>query len=78
VGSVLHAEATIHEADDFRVYCPKEGDPEGERAWPAVRRGVADFNRRAGVARNGVERYLDGLASEEEDTALEEWIASLA
>jgi len=32
---------------------------------------------RAEVARKGVERYLDGLASEDEDTALEEWIASL-
>jgi len=32
-GSVLRAEATIHNGHDFRVYRPKEGDRRGPRAW---------------------------------------------
>jgi len=39
VGSVLRAEATVHNGGDFRVYRPKEGDPEGELAWTCESRG---------------------------------------
>ena len=39
-GCVLRAEATIHNADDFRVYRRKEGDPKGPRAWRRLRRGI--------------------------------------
>ena len=74
VGSVLRAEATVHNGDDFRVYRPKEGDPEGEPAWRQMRRGIADLHRRAEVSRKAAERYLDAFASVEEDTTLEELI----
>jgi hypothetical protein len=74
VGSVLRAEATIHNGDDFRVYRPKEGDPEGELAWRQMRRGIADLHRRAEVSRKAAERYLDAFASVEEETTLEELI----
>jgi hypothetical protein len=37
VGRVLRAEATVHHGDDFRVYRPKEGDPQGEMAWRQMR-----------------------------------------
>ena len=77
VGSVLRAEATVHNADDFRVYRPKEGDPEGELAWRQMRRGIADLHRRAEVSRKAAERYLDAFASVEEDTTLEELIQRL-
>jgi len=40
VGSVLRAEATIHNGADFRVYRPKEGDPDGPRTWRVMRRGM--------------------------------------
>jgi hypothetical protein len=43
-GSVLRAEATFHNGDDFRVYRRKEGDRKGPRAWRRLRRGVADWN----------------------------------
>ena len=72
VGSVLRAEGTINNVDDFRVYRPKEGDANGDLAWRPLRRGVADLHRRAEVARKATERYLDALASVDQDTTLEE------
>jgi hypothetical protein len=77
VGSVLRAEATVHNEDDFRVYRPKEGDPDGEMAWRQMRRGIADLHRRAEVSRKAAERYLDAFASVDEDTTLEELIRRL-
>jgi hypothetical protein len=77
VGSVLRAEATVHHGDDFRVYRPKEGDPDGELAWRVMRRGIADLHRRAEVSRKAAERYLDAFASVDEDTTLEELIRRL-
>jgi hypothetical protein len=78
VGSVLRAEATVHNGDDFRVYRPKEGDPDGEMASRQMRRGIADRHRRAEVSRRAAERYLDASASVDEDTTLEELIRRLA
>ncbi len=77
MGSVLRAEATVHNADDFRVYRPKEGDPDGELAWRQMRRGIADLHRRAEVSRKAAERYLDAFASLDEETTLEELIRRL-
>jgi hypothetical protein len=41
-GSVLCAEATVHNADDFRVCRRKEGDRKGPRAWRRLRRGIVN------------------------------------
>jgi hypothetical protein len=72
VGSVLRAEPTINDVSDFRVYRPKEGEPQGGRAWRPLRRGIADLHRRAEVSRKAAERYLDALASVDSDTTLDE------
>src|SRR5439155_22794302 len=48
-GSVLRAEVTLSHAEEFRVYRRQEGDPKGPKQWRALRRGVADFHRRAQV-----------------------------
>ena len=77
VGSVLRAETTVHNGDDFRVYRPKEGDPGGELAWRRMRRGIADLHRRAEVSRKSTERNLDAFASVEDDTTLEQLIRRL-
>jgi hypothetical protein len=77
VGSVLRAETTIHNGSDFRVYRPKEGDPEGKLAWRKMRRGIADLHRRAEVSRKAAERYLDAFASVDEATTLEELLQHL-
>lgn len=78
VGSVLRAEATIQDARDFRVYRPLEGQPDGPYAWRRMRKGIADLHRRAAVSRQATERYLDSLASVEDDTTLGELWARLA
>lgn len=71
-GSVLRFETTIHNGDDIRVYRPKEGDPEGQRDWRVMRRGVADLYRRAQVSHQAAQRYMDAMASVDDDTTLEE------
>jgi len=72
LGSLLRAEGTLNNVDDFRVYRPKEGDPQGGLAWRPLRRGIADLHRRAEVSRKATERYLDALASVDQDTTLQE------
>ena len=71
LGSVLRAEGTLNDVSDLRVYRPREGDPHGELAWRPLRRGIADLHRRAAVGRKATERYLDALASIDQDTTLE-------
>jgi hypothetical protein len=71
LGNVLRAEGTHHDVSDLRVFRPKEGDPHGELAWRPLRRGIADLHRRAELGRRATERYLDALASIEQDTTLE-------
>lgn len=78
VGSVLRAETTIQDAGDFRVYRPIEGEPDGPYAWRKMRGGIADLHRRAEVSRKATERYLDALASVDDDTTLGELLTRLA
>ena len=61
-GSVLRAEATIHNADDFRVYRRKEGDRNGPRAWRRLRRGI-DLYRRTQLSHKAAARYPDAFAA---------------
>lgn len=77
LGSVLRAEVTIHNGDDFRVYRPKEGEPQGDLAWRRMRRGIADLHRRAEVSRKAAERYLDAFASVDDDLTLDELVRRL-
>jgi hypothetical protein len=77
VGNVLRFETTIQNADDFRVFRPKEGDPQGEKQWRKLRRGIADLHRRAEISRKATERYADAYAAIEDDATLEELIRSL-
>jgi hypothetical protein len=77
-GSVLRAETTLQQGDDIRVYRPKEGAPEGKLSWRPMRRGIADLHRRAEVSRQATERYLDALASLEEDATLHELVQRLS
>lgn len=76
-GSVLRAEATIHNGDDFRVYRRKEGDRKGPRSWRQLRRGIADLNRRAQLSRKAAERYLDAFTTVDDSTTLEELLHRL-
>jgi hypothetical protein len=62
-GSILRSEVTINEPKDFRVYRRAEGQAEGAEEWRTLRRGLADFYRRAEVSRKATDRHLTALAA---------------
>lgn len=62
-GSVLRVETTVNDHKLFRVYRPKEGDPQGPKAWRELRKGIADLARRAQVSQQVNDRYLRAWAS---------------
>jgi len=71
-GSVLRVETTINNADEFKVYRTREGDPDGQLSWRRLRRGVADMHRRAQVSQAANERYLAALEPAGQTTPLGE------
>lgn len=77
VGSVLRAEMTMDDPEDFQVYRRREGDPQGAMAWQRMRKGVADLYRRAQVSQKVNDRYLDALAHTDDRTTLDELIGQL-
>jgi hypothetical protein len=62
-GSVLRVETTLRSTRDFKVYRKKEGDPQSEKRWRILRRGVADLKRRADLSHRSNLNYLAGLAA---------------
>jgi hypothetical protein len=62
-GSILRSEVTINEPKDFRVYRRAEGQRERKEKWRTLRRGLADFHRRAEVSRKATDRHLTALAA---------------
>jgi hypothetical protein len=70
--AVLRAETTLNDVADLKVYRPKEGGREDEKAWRVLRKGVADLHRRAQVSQAANERYLDALSSVDDGATLEE------
>jgi hypothetical protein len=76
-GSVLRAETTVHNGDDFRVYRRKEGDRKGPRAWRRLRRGISDLHRRAQISRKAAARYLDAFAAVDDSTTLDQLLCRL-
>jgi hypothetical protein len=71
-GSVLRVEMTMNNEKAFRVYRSKEGEPEGEKKWRRMRRGLADLHRRGEISQKVNERYLDALASVDDSARLQE------
>jgi len=69
-GSILRVETTINDPHGFKVFRPKEGEPQGEKHWLPMRKGIADLHRRAQVSEAANERYVQALASVEEKTPL--------
>jgi hypothetical protein len=72
VGSVLRAELTMGDPEDFKVYRRPEGQPDSPMAWLRMRKGIADLHRRGEVSQKANERYLDALASVDDSTSLQE------
>src|SRR5258708_14589707 len=75
--AVLRPEVTINDPAQFKVYRPKEGDPQGELAWRQMRRGIAHLHRRAERSQKNLDRYCDALARVDHSAPLEELTARL-
>lgn len=69
-GNGLRIETTMNDPGDFRVFRPKQGQPDGKLQWLPLRLGVADIYRRAQVCQASNDRYLDALASVDTSTRL--------
>jgi hypothetical protein len=60
---VMRVETTINNARDMKAFRAPEGDPEGQKQWRRLRKGVADLHRRAEISQQSNERYLESLAA---------------
>lgn len=69
---ILRVETTLANPTPFKIFRPLSNDPNGRRAWRPMRKGIADLHRRAEVSQASNERYLDALASVDDDTTLAE------
>jgi hypothetical protein len=76
-GSVLRVETLLQEPRDFKVYRAKEGDPDGDKQWRQMRRGIADLHRRAEVSQAANERYLQALSAIHVTTPLRQLVEPL-
>ena len=76
-GSILRIETTLNNVRDFKVYRPKEGDPEGPCSWQRMRKGIADLHRRTQLSQASNKRYLDALASIDVECLLGEMVESV-
>jgi hypothetical protein len=73
----LRVETTINQCEDFQVLRRPEGRPDQPKAWRAMRRGLADLDRRAEVSKAANERYLLALAAVDEKTPLRQLASRL-
>jgi len=62
-GRLLRVETTMNDPTPFKVFRPLEGNPQGEKEWRPLVKGIANMGRLAKVAQASNDRYLDALAS---------------
>lgn len=74
-GRVFRAEMTMNDPRDFKVFRAKEGDAHGEKDWLALRKGIADINRRAKVSQACNNRYLNAFAALGSDSPIAALVA---
>ncbi len=71
-------ETTINQPRGFKVYRHKEkDDPGAAKSWQAMRKGVADLDRRAEVSHAANNRLAESLATVAEPTTLGDLLKSL-
>jgi len=73
-GSVLRVETTIVRPEQFKTYRKPERRPKESKRWLPLRRGLADFKRRAEISKRANERYLQALAATSGTIPLFEWV----
>jgi hypothetical protein len=71
-GSVLRVETVINDPRDMKVYRTKESEPDGQKSWQRLRKGVADIHRRAEISQAANERYVEALATVDDSRSLTE------
>lgn len=71
-GAVFRIEATYNNVRNLKVFRTLESDPDGEKDWRPLRKGVADLSRRGDLSKKATERYADALATVEDKTPLKE------
>ena len=69
---VVRIETTVNNASEFKAFRASEADPQGEKQWRVMRRGVADLHRRAEVSQAANERYATAAAAMQETTPLKD------
>ena len=77
LGAVLRPEITITNTHLFRVYRPKNGEPDSPPTWRVMARGLADLHRRAEVSQKALDCYCDALATVDDSTTLQELTAAI-
>ncbi len=71
-------ETTINRPEGFQVYRTKEGEPaDAPKQWRAMRKGVADLDRRAEVSHQANSRLAESLATVAEPRPLGELLRPL-
>lgn len=71
-------ETTINQPQGFKVYRHKEGQaPTAPKSWQALRKGVADLDRRAEVSQAANNRLAESLATVAEPNTLGERLPPL-
>jgi hypothetical protein len=60
-GSVLRIETTINNARRFKVWRPVTRNGRRVKIWTNLRKGIADFRRRAQISLSANRRYLEAL-----------------
>jgi hypothetical protein len=76
-GAVLRPEITITDTLLFRVFRPKNGEPDSPPQWRPMRRGLADLHRRAEVSQKALDCYCDALAAVDDSMTLHELTARI-
>ena len=69
-GTVLRVETTINDVRGLRVFRRPADEPQGQRQWLPLRKGVADMARRSQLSHAANGRYLEALSAIDADTPL--------
>ena len=77
-GSVLRVETTTNRPAEFKTRRRAEGDPDSERKLRPLRRGVADIRPRVRISAKANDRYLDALATVDNDRKVQDVLAKVA
>jgi hypothetical protein len=77
LGAVLRSEITITDTHLFRVFRPRNDQPDSPPKWRPMARGLADLHRRAEVSQKALNSYGDAMATVDDSATLQELTARI-